>query len=66
MPVSTAKRQADLADRQRAAGRTQRKVWAHPDDWPKIMAYVQLLNLSRSSRTEIARNNNRPSEAPGA
>lgn len=33
--------------RKRDAGLVQRKVWAHPDDWPGIRKYVARLNRKR-------------------
>lgn len=47
MPKTPAERQAALAERQRAAGRVQRKVWASPEDWPAIRAFVENLNRAR-------------------
>jgi len=47
MARSGAERQAALAARHRAAGRVQRKMWAHPEDWPRIVKYVERLNKKR-------------------
>lgn len=47
MPRSGKERQADLAARHRAAGRVQRKVWAHPEDWARITKYVMRMNRAR-------------------
>jgi hypothetical protein len=34
---------AACEQRKRDAGITQRKRWAHPDDWPKIDAFISQL-----------------------
>lgn len=42
-------RVARHAERQREQGRVQRKIWANPDDWPKIKALVDKLNKAREN-----------------
>ena len=34
-------------ERHREAGETQRKVWAHPDDWPAIRELEKKLREAR-------------------
>lgn len=50
MPLTNNEKQAAYAERQKAAGRTQRKVWAHPEDWPRIKSYVERLNKQREKK----------------
>ena len=50
--ISNKQAQAAYAARQRAAGRTQRKVWAHDEDWPSIREYVRELNQKREQSNE--------------
>ena len=45
--LQTRERQATMRERYRALGRVQRSVWAHPEDWPDIVALVRVLNEKR-------------------
>ena len=52
MPLSNRELQAAYAARQRAAGRTQRKIWAHDEDWQAIREFVRGLNQKREQSNE--------------
>ena len=52
MTVRTnAERQMDWANKHRALGRTQRKLWAHPEDWHQIYKYIDRKNKSREKKS---------------
>lgn len=44
-------RQADWAARHRAAGRVQRKRWAHPEDWPTIDSHIKRMEKKRENKS---------------
>lgn len=48
-PKTAAQRQASRDARLRKEGKVQRRVWAHPSDWPAIKLFVQSLDESHSS-----------------
>mgnify|MGYP006291058927 CR=1 FL=1 len=48
--ATNARNVASFEDRQREAGRVQRKRWAHPDDWAKIDAVIAMLNKERNKK----------------
>lgn len=48
MTKKSTARVAAHEQRKRAAGLTQRKVWAHPSDWPALLAYVRELAAART------------------
>ncbi len=51
MTEKSTARVAAHEQRKRAAGLTQRKVWAHPNDWPALLALARELAAARTITT---------------
>ena len=49
-PKTSAARVAAHEAAHRAAGKTQKKCWADPQDWPDILAYIAAKNEARKQK----------------
>lgn len=50
MSRTAAQRKAAERERMREAGYVLRQFWVHPQDWPRVQAYLKRVNKARSDQ----------------